>query len=141
MVKSISVEENLRNKVRLEKCLYKIEIYILKVIPVVLALICFLNTVLCYFGIDLPILTYVGGVSFLTIGFLYLSSYAFKFCSYHRMFLHYIVVINVLSYIDMVFGIPINDFNLLILYTSIALLFMLLIVVNIRNERNKENNK
>ena len=121
--------------------LHKITIAALKVIPMLLALTTLLNQTLSFFGIDLEVLGYIGGVSLLPMIFLYIASYCFQFCSYHRMFLHYIVVINVLSYIDMVFGIPINDFNLLILYTSIALLFMLLIVVNIRNERNKENNK
>lgn len=107
----------------LDKSLYKIEVFIIKIIPVVLALICFLNTLLCYLGIDLLILTYIGGVSFLTIGFLYLSSYVFKFCSYHRMFLHYVTTINIISYIDMEYGIPLSNFSLHILYTSLFLLF------------------
>ena len=112
----------------LSKLLYKTELYLLKVIPMIMALLCLVNTTLFYFGIDAPILTYIGGVSFLTLGFLYLSSYVFKFCAYHRMFLHYIVVVNVLSYIDMNWGIPISDFDLFILYTSIALIFMVFII-------------
>ena len=112
----------------LSKPLYKIELYLLKVIPMIMAALCLTNTTLFYFGIDATILTYMGGVSFLTLGFLYLSSYVFRFCAYHRMFLHYIVVINVLSYIDMNWGIPISDFDLFILYTSIALVFMFFII-------------
>lgn len=57
----------------MNKCLYKIELYIINVIPVLLALISFINTTLFYFGIDLYILTYIGGVSFITLGFLYLK--------------------------------------------------------------------
>lgn len=74
----------------LSKPLYKIELYLLKVIPMVMAALCLANTTLFYFGIDATILTYMEGVSFLTLGFLYLSSYVFRFCAYHRMFLHYI---------------------------------------------------
>lgn len=107
----------------LDKSLYKLEIFTIKIIPIVLALICFLNTLLCYLGIDLIILTYIGGISFLTIGFLYLSSYVFKFCSYHRMFLHYVTIINIISYIDMEYEIPLSNFSLHILYTSLFLLF------------------
>ena len=35
-------------------------------------------------------LSYVGGISVISLIFLYLTSYMFRFCKYHRMFLHYI---------------------------------------------------
>ena len=101
-----------------------------------LALCSFLNTILFYFGINLTILTYLGGVSFLTLGFLYISSYAFQFCSYHRMFLHYILIVNIISYIDMEFNIPISDFNLLILYSAIAFISMVIILIKFKNEKH-----
>lgn len=123
----------------LNKYIYKIELYLLKIIPMLLALCSFLNTILFYFGINLTILTYLGGVSFLTLGFLYISSYAFQFCSYHRMFLHYILIVNIISYIDMEFNIPISDFNLLILYSAIAFISMVIILIKFKNE--KYNNK
>lgn len=119
----------------LDKSLYKLEIYTIKTIPIVLALICFLNTLLCYLGIDLLILTYIGGISFLTIGFLYLSSYVFKFCSYHRMFLHYILIVNIISYIDMEYEIPLSNFWLHILYTSLFLLFTFIFLYLKLNEQ------
>lgn len=120
----------------LNKYIYKIELYLLKIIPMLLALCSFLNTILFYFGINLTILTYLGGVSFLTLGFLYISSYAFQFCSYHRMFLHYILVVNIISYIDMEFNIPISDFNLLILYSTIAFISMIIILIKFKNEKH-----
>ena len=119
----------------LDKYLYKIELYVLKIIPMLLALCSFLNTTLFYFGINLPILTYIGGVSFLTLGFLYLSSYVFKFCNYHRMFLHYILVVNIISYIDMEFGIKVSSFSLFTLYMTIAFIAMCLILIGFINER------
>lgn len=119
----------------LNKYIYKIELYLLKIIPMLLALCSFLNTILFYFGINLTILTYLGGVSFLTLGFLYISSYAFQFCSYHRMFLHYILIVNIISYIDMEFSIPISDFNLLILYSAIAFISMVIILIKFKNEK------
>ena len=108
----------------LDKSLYKLEIFTIKTIPIVLALICFLNTLLCYLGIDLLILAYIGGVSFLTIGFLYLSSYVFKFCSYHRMFLHYITIVNIISYIDMEYEIPLSNFSYESIFTIYFHLFI-----------------
>lgn len=111
----------------LNRYLYKIELYVLKIIPMLLALCSFLNTTLFYFGIDLFILSYLGGVSFLTLSFLYLSSYVFHFCMHHRMYLHYITIVNITSYIDMEYGIPVSDFELYVIYLSIALIFLVLI--------------
>lgn len=122
----------------LDKYLYKIELYVLKIIPMLLAGCSFLNTTLFYFGINLPILTYIGGVSFLTLGFLYLSSYVFKFCNYHRMFLHYILVVNIISYIDMEFGIEVSNFSLFIIYMTIAFIAMCLILISFINERHNK---
>lgn len=112
----------------LNKPLYKIELYLLKVIPMIMAALHLASTTLFYFGIDPEILSYLGGVSFLTLGFLYLSSYVFKFCEYHRMFLHYVVVINLISIYDTYIGIPVTDGALFIINTSIAGIFLFIIL-------------
>lgn len=109
------------------KTLYKVELILIKFIPFVLALICFLNTVFSYFGIDLEVLAYVGGTSLLTLFFLYVSSYLFKFCTYHRLPLHYVVVNDILNTYDYYVGIPLNDRNLLILYLVTTFIFLMLI--------------
>ena len=107
--------ENLKSKT-----LYKIELGLLKVIPMILALTALLNSILSYFGIDLYILSYIGGISIFTMLFLYLSSYVFKFCEYHRMFLHYIVSTWIINIIDYYVGIPISDLEYLCLQMIIA---------------------
>ncbi len=112
------------------KTLYKVELLLLKFIPFILAFICFLNTILSYFCIDLEILSYIGGVSFFTLFFLYVSSYVFKFCLYHRLALHYILINNILNIIDAYIGIPLSDKNLLILYLVIAWVFYILILID-----------
>lgn len=89
------VEEKLRSKT-----LYRTELCLIKVIPMIIAGIYLTNTILSYFGIDLVILSVIGGMSLLPLLFLYISSYVFKFCPYHRMFLHYIVVNDCLNYLD-----------------------------------------
>lgn len=47
-----------------------------------LAFITLLNSILSYFNIDLVILSYIGEVSLITILFIYIASYTFKFCEY-----------------------------------------------------------
>ena len=75
----------------MNKLLYKVTVIVLKILPMLLAFITLLNSILSYFNIDLVILSYIGGVSLITILFIYVASYTFKFCEYHRIFLHYIV--------------------------------------------------
>lgn len=112
----------------LNKALYKIQLYLIKVIPMVMAFISLVNTVFSYYDIDLPILSYIGGYSILTIVFLYLTSYVFKFCEYHRMFIHYIVVNWALNIYDAYIGIPLNDRGLLITYLTITGIFLFIIL-------------
>lgn len=112
----MGVEENsLRNR-----DLYKIELYLLKVMPMLLATIYLVNTVLSYYDIVVLALSYIGGLSFIPLVFMYISSYVFRFCSYHRMFLHYIVINDLINLIDYHYTLPISDWELLILHISIA---------------------
>lgn len=110
------------------KYLYKIELYLIKIIPMVFAGLSLLNTILSYFNIDLVILSYIGSVSVLTLLFMYLSSVVFRFCAYHRMFTHYTSVNWILNIIDYYIGIPISDRSLFIIYLSITGLFLFYIL-------------
>jgi uncharacterized integral membrane protein len=74
------------------KHLYKTFLYIMKIIPMTIAILSILNSVLSYFNINVVLFSYIGGISILPLIFLYLTSYVFSFCSYHRMFLHYISI-------------------------------------------------
>ena len=120
----MGVEGNsLRNK-----DLYKMELYLLKVMPILLAAIYLVNTVLSYYDIIIPVLSYIGGLSFIPLVFMYVSSYVFRFCSYHRMFLHYIVVNDSINLIDYYYTLPISDWELLILHMSVASIILFIIL-------------
>ena len=62
-----------------------------KYITVTLACIDIIHTTFSYFNIDAFCLSILSGMSILTFILLYLLSYAFKFCAYHRIPLHYMV--------------------------------------------------
>lgn len=119
----MAVEVNLKSKV-----LYKIQLYLLKVIPMVMAFCYLLNSIFSYFDIDLQFLSYLSSCSLCMIVYLYISSYVFRFCEYHRMFLHYIVVNTAINIYDLYIGIDLNDLELLTMYMSITgiTLFMIL---------------
>ena len=110
------------------KRLHKLTIAVLKVIPMLLALVSLLNTTLSYFGIDLMILSYIGCTSLLSITFLYLASYCFGFCSYHRMFLHYVVISDLISIYDYHIGIPISDIGIFLIHVIITGVFLFFIL-------------
>lgn len=119
----MAVVENLSSK-----RLYRAELFILKIIPILLSLIALSNTVLSYFYIDVPLLSYLGGISILPLLFLYLSSYVFKFCIYHRMFLHYVFLNWVLNLVDYYLGIPVSNKELFLFYMIMTGVFLFLIL-------------
>lgn len=112
----------------LNKALYKIQLYLLKVLPIVMAFICLLNSILSYFDIDLPVLSYIVGNSLLTIIYFYVTSYVFRFCSYHRMFMHYTTITWIINIVDLYIGIPIGDLPYLLLQLIVASVCLFIIL-------------
>lgn len=119
--------------------LHKITIGVLKIIPILLALVSLLNSTLSYFGIDLVILSYIGCSSILSMVFLYLASYCFGFCAYHRMFLHYVVINDILSTYDYYIGIPVSDIGMFLLHIMVTGISLFLILY--LHQRNVKYNK
>lgn len=107
----------------------KLLILFLKIIPMMLAGLAFANTLCAYFEIDVYWIHHVGGTSILTLTFLYLASYVFKFCEYHRMFLHYVVACNAISVIDAYFGLPVGDAEYLMLHLFLAFISMVIVLI------------
>jgi hypothetical protein len=110
------------------KYLYKIELLLLKFLPVVISVLYFISTLLCLFNIDTSILSYISGMSVLPLLFMYVSSYVFKFCEYHRMFLHYILFNLVLNCIDWYIGIPLNNIEYVSIFVLITCVFLFIIL-------------
>ncbi len=110
----------------MNKRMYKLELICVKYVPILIALITLIDVILYYFDIDFELINYIADTSFLTMIPMYISSYVYKFCEYHRMFLHYIVVNKVVMMIDLYIGIPLGDFMLLVLYLIIAGIFAFL---------------
>ena len=117
--------------------LHNLEIKTIKVIPMLLAAIALLNTILSYYDIDVALLSYLGGVSLLPLIFLYLSSYAFRFCSYHRMFLHYVSITWIMNTYDYYIGIPVSDKELFMISMIIAGIFIFLVLYSYMKSRKE----
>lgn len=113
---------------KLSKKMVKNFVLATKVLPMIIAAIYFLNSTISFFyGNDIP-LNYLGGVSLLPVLYLYLASYTFKLCEYYRMYLHYIVVINVINIYDYYIGIPIDDMSMYLLCVLLTIITMFIVI-------------
>lgn len=130
----MDVEENL------SRVLYKAVIVAIKVIPILIATLFLVRSILSCIDVDVTWLSYLCGMSLIPLLFMYLVSYAFKFCTYHRMFLHYIVVNDAINYIDYYIGIPLQYHELLRLHIIIAGIFLLLIIYYHQKWKKEQKN-
>lgn len=113
---------------KLNKKSVKFFVLLTKYLPMLIALIHFINTTISFFyGNDIP-LNYVGGVSLLPVYYLYVASYTFKLCAYYRMFLHYIVICNIINIIDAYIGIPLSDVNYYIMFVILSIITMFIVI-------------
>lgn len=92
------------------KRLLKVELFLVKVMPMIVSLAYLIIATSYCFGVDMSIMSSIAGMSFVPLLFMYVSSYVFGFCSYHRMFLHYIAFNDVISLMDAYIGIQCRMF-------------------------------
>ena len=113
---------------KFDKNVVKRFILVTKIVPILIAIVHLINSVLSFIGSnDIP-LNYVGGISLLPIIYLYVASYTFHLCNYYRMFLHYSIFIDLINVYDYYFGIPISDKDYIILFVCITIITMLIII-------------
>lgn len=124
--------ENLRSKT-----LYKIFLVSLKYIPIMIALTYMLNTALCWMGIDCAVLSNIAGVSLFTWVFMYVASDVFSFCIYHKLFLWYILVTDIINITDYYIKIPMSTYTLLEMH-SIIIGITLFIILYLYVANNKK---
>ena len=121
------VKQNMPTEIY-NRSLYKIMIYLLKVLPMLMAAFGFLNTALSLCGIDAPLISFISGLSLLPLLFFWFSSYVFKFCEYHRLPLYYILIIDILNWIDYRYGFPMDNRSMLCVYAIVTFVCMSIFV-------------
>ena len=112
------------------KLLYKLEIKSTKYLPIVISILYIANTILGYFDIEVAIISMLGGMSFLPLLKFYLSSFTYKLCTHHRMFIYYIFTLDIIECIDYyVGGLPISDMGYLLLIIILFGIFLILYII------------
>ena len=88
----------------------------------VLCALSFTDTILSYFDIEGNIISYLNAL--LVWLFLYLSSFVFHFCRWHRMFLYYLLLEGVINWYDYTYIIPLDLKNMIVLQLAIIMIFV-----------------
>ena len=119
---------------RVSKEYYKLVLKYLKIIPMLITLCDILNTIFYFLGFDVEVFSFIGGISIFTLAFLYLVSYVFRFCIYHRMFLHYVLINNIVWTVEYTVGIPLSTQSLITIW-SIFTGVILFIILYLRKRK------
>lgn len=120
----MSSENNLKSK-----ALYKVTLGSLRVLPMIMAFSYLAMFALANTIEDLVIIPHLLGTVIAPLVFLYLTSYVFKFCAFHRMFIHYYAFIELLNVTDYYIRIPISDEAITTLHDSVTIVFLVMVVI------------
>ena len=124
--------------------MYKLELVCVKYTPIIISFFTIISILLSFIGIDTSLYGNLLVASLLSTIPMYISSYVYRFCAYHRMFIHYLVIIHLIDICDRLFIIPVSDYNLLVLYlsiTGICLFIILYLYLKYGDIRVNESNK
>lgn len=120
----MSNENNLKSK-----ALYKITLYVLKILPMIMAFSYLIMFVLANTIESFVIVPHIAGTVVAPLAFVYLTSYVFRFCAFHRLFIHYYAFVELLNVTDYYVRIPISDAAITFIHDSVTIVFLVLAVV------------
>lgn len=80
--------------------MYKTTLVLLKILPMVMVLAYFLMLTCFYFDSKYMVIPHLLGTVGAPLAFIYITSYVFRFCAFHRIFIHYYAFISVLNVSD-----------------------------------------
>lgn len=110
----------------ISKNLTKIAKIIIKYTPFIIAIGYLAMSILSSIGITVAILPFIFRYSLCSFICLMVMSFLLNFCIWHRMPLYYAAVVDILNTIDYYFVIPISNKAILIVYLTIAILFIVI---------------
>ena len=111
------------------KEMYKVTILLLKVLPMVMVF-AYLTMLCCfYYAPKYVVVPHLLGTVFAPLAFIYITSYVFKFCEFHRIFIHYYAFISILNVSDHYLHPYFNDKVITILHEGGSLLFGIIAII------------
>ena len=113
---------------------YKLLLITIKYFPWILAFIYLLGTILLYLELYVSILSWIGFTGIFPLIILYLSSIVFEFCIWHRLPLYYILLCNIIDFLNWIgFGIFLGLWWHFIIFG-----FLILLGAYLKNKHNEK---
>jgi hypothetical protein len=113
------------------KELYKVDLFLLKLLPMIMAFSYIIAQYAAYFNIGsgpifvIQVTTHYLGLLLAPMMFMLISSKVFQFCNYHRMFIYYILVTQLMNITNWYAKIPVSNFAYNITQDIITVGFLL----------------
>lgn len=111
------------------KEMYKVTILLLKVLPMVMVFAYLLMLCCFYYAPKYVVVPHLLGTVFAPLAFIYITSYVFKFCEFHRIFIHYYAFISILNVSDHYLHPYFNDKVITTLHEGGTLIFAIIAVI------------
>ena len=95
--------------------LYKADLFLLKLLPFIMAVGHVISTYCSLLELNtgiifaMQIISHYLGLVLAPMMFMYISSKVFQFCNYHRMFIHYILILELMNVTNWYFKVPISN--------------------------------
>lgn len=111
---------------------------IFKWLPAVMAFSFFMNVYCAFAGVWFQVITHFLGLAITPLVFYYIASYIFHFCWYHRLFIHYIAIEELINLTDWYFRIPISNEAICYVHFTITAVFFAIAIVTFFVKRPKK---
>lgn len=106
--------------------LYKSLMICIKYMPFLIAVLSLTSVICGCIGISTFIFAFLSHISLFDTVLWLLVSFTFRCCIWHRLPIYYCWTNNIISWIDFRWPIPINNLWMILLYSLIAIIFILL---------------
>ena len=120
---------------------HKLMMITLKLIPAIMALSYFMNVYCAFVGIGLQVITHYVGLVLAPMMYLYISSYVFQFCWYHRWFIHYMLIVEMINITDWYFHIPISNQAICMVHFGITAIFLIVAIITFIYKKYKNKTR
>lgn len=111
------------------KEMYKVTILLLKVLHMVMVFAYLLMLCCFYYAPKYVVVPHLLGTVFAPLAFIYITSYVFKFCEFHRIFIHYYAFISILNVSDHYLHPYFNDKVITTIHEGGSLLFGIIAII------------
>lgn len=111
------------------KEMYKITILLLKVLPMTMVFAYLLMLGCFYYAPEYVLIPHLLGTVFAPLAFIYITSYVFRFCAFHRIFIHYYAFISVLNVSDHYLEPYFNDNVVTLIHEGGTLTFVIVAII------------